>query len=228
MNGVSCDREPVAELHQHLGPAGLRRVHAAGDVVDRLRGLQQLLRLLLGRPPRIGQLRDLRLVLVERLDRRLVGDRDEDHVAPFLALADRPHRHAIRRLVDGGEVAMDVGRPGQLARRARHVAEELQRRRHRVGRRQVIDELGRDPRILEVLLDLRGVLGVDLLLLWRRRRAPAPPDGSTRDRQRGRQHQRKPCRANKFRVVVHARVYSTKWPGVCFSDSVCWPTCESR
>ena len=42
----------------------------------------------------------------------------------------------------------------------------------------MVDELRRDPRVLEVLLDLRGVLGVELLLLAPPD-APARPDGST-------------------------------------------------
>ena len=55
------------------------------------------------------------------------------------------------------------------------VAEELQRRRHLVRRRQVIDQLGGDARVGQVLLDERGVFGVVLLrrrLRLRRRRRP--------------------------------------------------------
>ena len=58
---------------------------------------------------------------------------------------------------------MDVLRVGELAGRADGAAEELQRRRDRVGRGQMIDELGRDARILQVLLDQPRVFLVDLL-----------------------------------------------------------------
>ena len=44
-----ADREPIRQLDQHLGTAVLGRVHAARDPVDRLRGPDQLLRLLLCR-----------------------------------------------------------------------------------------------------------------------------------------------------------------------------------
>ena len=69
-------------------------------VVDRLAGRDELLRLRLGQLARIGELRGDLPVLVELLDRRLVGDRERDHVAPFVALADLEHRHARRRLVE--------------------------------------------------------------------------------------------------------------------------------
>ena len=150
------DGEAVRQLHQHLGAAGLARVHAARHPVDRLGGLDQLLRLRLRRLARIGQRREHALVLVELLDRRLVGDGEQHHVAAFFGLADRPHRDAIGRLVERLVVALDVLGVGQLAGRAGHAAEELQRRRDRVGRRQVIDELGADARILRVFLDLRS------------------------------------------------------------------------
>ena len=132
-------------------------------VVDRLAGRDELLRLRVGQLARIGQLRGDLPVLVELLDRRFVGDRDRDHVAPFFGLADLQHRHAVRRLVERLEVADDVLVVRQLARLARDVAEELQRRRHLVRRRHVIDQLGQDARIGGRRLDLGGVVGVELL-----------------------------------------------------------------
>ena len=82
------DDQPVGELDQHLGPAVLRRVHAADRVVDRLGGVQQLPRARLGGLARIGQLAEHVAIRVERLDRRLVGDREHDDVAPFFGGAD--------------------------------------------------------------------------------------------------------------------------------------------
>ena len=103
------------------------------------------------------------MYLSRLLDRRFVGDREQDHVAAFLGLADRPQLGAVGRLVERLEVAVDVLGVGQLAGRADDAAEELERRRNGGRGRQVIDQLGRDPRILQVFLDLRGVLLVDLL-----------------------------------------------------------------
>ena len=157
----------------------------AGEPVDRLGGLDQLPRLLLRRLPRIGELRDHRLVLVERFDRRLVGNRDEDHVASFLGFADVPHHDAVGRLVERGEVSVDVGHVRQLAGRSRHVSEQLQRRGHGGGRGQVIDELRRDPRVLQVLPDLCGVLRV----VWLRVLRGAGLRGGTASRGGG-EHQR--------------------------------------
>ena len=122
------------------------------------------LRLRFGRLARIGELIQVALVLVEIRDRRFVADREEHHVAAFLRLADRPELGALRRgLGDRLQVAVNVGRVIEDARRADDVAEELERRRHGGGRGKVIDQLGRDARIGEVLLDLRGVLRVHLL-----------------------------------------------------------------
>ncbi len=160
--------EPIRQLLEHLRSAVLGRVHAARDVVDRLRRLQQLLRLRLGGLPRVGQLREHVLVFRQLLDRRLVGDREQDHVAALLGLAERPHQRAIGGLVDRLEIAMDVFRIRQLAGRPDDAAVELERSGHAVRRRQVIDQLGADPRVGHVFLDLRRVLGVDLL----RRRRP--------------------------------------------------------
>ena len=69
--------QPIRQLLQHLRTAVLGRVHAARDLVDRLRRLQQLLRLRLGGLPRVGQLREHVLVFRQLLDRRFVGDREQ-------------------------------------------------------------------------------------------------------------------------------------------------------
>ena len=148
------DDEAVGQLDQHLGAAGLRRVHAADRVVDRLGRVQQLLRARFGRLARIGQLAEHVAILVELLDRVLAADREQDDVAPFFGGADLPVlRAGRRRLRQRLVIAVDVLRVGQLTRRADGAAEELERRGHGVGRRQVIDQLGGDARILQVLLD---------------------------------------------------------------------------
>ena len=136
---------------------------AAHRVVDRLAGRDELPGLRVGQLARIGELRGDLAVLVELLDRGFVGDRDREHVPPFVAHADLQHRHAIRRLVERVEIADDVLVVRQLAGLTGDVAEELQRRRHLVGRRHVIDQLGQDARIGGRRLDLGRVVGVDLL-----------------------------------------------------------------
>ena len=102
-----------------------------------------------------------------------------EHVAPFVADADLEHRHAIRRLVERIEVAGDVLVVGHVPRLAGDVAEELQRRRHLVGGRHVIDQLGQDARVGRGRLDLGGVVGVELLRTARQastaRRCPVEP-----------------------------------------------------
>ena len=53
------------------------------------------------------------------------------HLPPLLAGADHPHLDAVGRLGEAAEVAMDVGHPRQLVRRAGEVAQHLGGRRHR-------------------------------------------------------------------------------------------------
>src|SRR6185295_2121442 len=92
------------------------------------------------------------------------ADREENHVAAFFGFADLPKLRARwGRLRDRLEIAMNVSRMIQDSRRADDMSEELERRRNRARRRKVIDQLGRDARIGQVLLDLRRVLLVDLL-----------------------------------------------------------------
>ncbi len=58
---------------------------------------------------------------------------------------------------------MDLLHVRELARCADDAPEEFQRCRHLGGCRQMIDQLGRDPWVAEVFLDLGGVVGVKLL-----------------------------------------------------------------
>ena len=102
-------------------------------------------------------------VLVERLDGRFVGDRQRDHVAPFVRLADPEQLHARRRLLQRLVVAHDVGVIREVARLAGDVAEKFQRRRHGRRGRHVVHQLGDDPRIGCRLLDPGGVILVQLL-----------------------------------------------------------------
>jgi hypothetical protein len=138
-------------------------VHAADEPVDGLRRADELPRLLFACLPRIRERVEIALVLVEIADRGFIADRGDDDVAAFLGLADAPDLDAIRRGVEGVKVLVDVFRVRQLARRTDDLAEDLERRRNRAGRGQMIDQLRRDPRVLQVLLDLLGLLLVDRL-----------------------------------------------------------------
>ena len=146
-HGLVRHGEPVGQLHDHLGAAGLRRVEARVEVVDRARRGDDLFRLLGRRPARVRQQRGGGLEAVEVGDPVLVGDRDEQDLAPLLRLPDHAHLHARGGLRELPEVAVDLRGPRQLARGPGDVAQVLRRRRH--GRR------GRnvgDPRISEALL----------------------------------------------------------------------------
>lgn len=90
------DDQPVGELDQHLGTAGLRRVHAAHEVIDRLRGLDERLCLRVGGLARIGQCRELIAILLERLDRRFIGNGQRNNVASFFRRADLPVPRAAK------------------------------------------------------------------------------------------------------------------------------------
>ena len=119
---------------------------------------------------RVGELREVGLVLVEPRHQRFGGDRDRDHLAPFFAGADRVDLHARRRLREQPHVVVDLFRVRQLARRAGDVAEHRLRRRHGLRRRQVVDERRQEERLGRVFLDLLRVFLVDRLV----RIAPGP------------------------------------------------------
>ena len=157
------DRHAVAELHQHFRAAGFRRMDRAGGVVDWLAGGDERAGVGVGDGARVGQPGGDALVLVERGNRRLVGDDDRDHVAALFGLTDAKDLDARRSLVEGVEVSIDVLRVRQLIRRSGDASEELQRRRYRVGGRDVVDELRDHPRVLGVFLDLGAIRLVDLL-----------------------------------------------------------------
>jgi hypothetical protein len=143
-------------------------MHPAGEVIDRLGGLDQLPGLLLGRLPRIGERGQHPLVALQLADGRLAGDREQDDVATLFGLPDLPRRDPRRRLVERLEVPLDVLRIGQLPRHPDHPAQELERRRHRARGGKVIHQLGGNPGVLQILLDFPGVLLVVLLAGLRR------------------------------------------------------------
>ncbi len=83
--------QAVSQFHQCGGRAGFRRMDGAGDVVNRKRLADQGLRLgvIQLQAPGIGKLRQTCAVLFGLSKQRRIGDRDGDHLAPFLGMADR-------------------------------------------------------------------------------------------------------------------------------------------
>ena len=186
MNGRLVDGDAVGELHEHLDRAGLAGVHAARGPVHRLGLLEQALGLGLGEAARVGQLGVDGLVLVEVLDRLLVGDGDDDPVAALLGLADVEDLDPGRRRGQGPHVLVDVGRVAQDVLGPGDVAEDLERRRDALGVGQIVDVLRGEVRVGRELADLLGVFFVDLLLGQGRRKGQAedPDGGSARVRKR--------------------------------------------
>ena len=166
------DGEPVGQLHEHLGRAGLRRVDRAGEPVERLGLAHQVGRLGVRRLAGVGELRGDLFVAVDPPEVLLARDGREDHLAALLALADGPHLDPRGRRGERAEVGVDVLRVRELLGRADDIAQRLLRRGDGVRRGQVVDELGEEERLGRVLADLRGVVGVDRLR--RRIVGPAP------------------------------------------------------
>jgi hypothetical protein len=156
----------IRHFHQHFRTTGFSGVHAAGDVVDRLRELEQFFRACFGRLARIGELVEVALVLLEVGDGLLVRNREDDHVATFFGLADVPVLGARRSCLGNGlHVAMDVGGVRQVAGLTDDAfdALELERGRDLVRRGQMVDQFGRDAGIGEDRLDAACVFLIDFL-----------------------------------------------------------------
>jgi hypothetical protein len=183
------DREAIGEFDQHLGPAGLGRMVATGHPVDRLGGLDDLGRLGGIGAARITERGELQLILVELGQRLLVGDRDNDLLAPFLG---RSHRHIFDALGGPSEflvIPRDIRRIGEFAGRAGDAAEEFERRRHRIRRRHMIDQFGGEALVDQILVDQLAIFGI-LRLGQRTDRRRQRGLGSQRlgERQRGGKH----------------------------------------
>src|SRR6202000_3144816 len=123
------DHQAISQLYQHFGSTGLGRMDAASDPVNRLRGVNQRLRLFLRDLSWIGQLSKHALVALEVLDGVFIGDGKEDLVAPLFKLPNLPKFSARRRLSECFVVAIDILRISQLAGSAGDSSEELQWRR---------------------------------------------------------------------------------------------------
>ena len=164
--GALVHREAIGQFHQRGRRAGFGRVNRAGDVVHGRRALRDRIRhrIVHLHRARIGELRQVRLVLLEPRHQLLGGDRDRDHLASFLGRPDGVDLDARRRFLEQPHVVVHFFRVRQLPFRPGDVAQDGHRRRHGLRRRHVIHERRQEERLGRVLLDLLRVLLVDRLL----------------------------------------------------------------
>ena len=181
------DREPVSQLHQHLGRARLAAVQAGHQHVDRPGPGQDRLRLALGQPTWIRQPGEVAAVGLEVGDRRLVGNRHHHHLAALVGAADGRDRDPRRGVGEGPVVVEHLRVVGQLARRSDVVAEDVLRRRDGAAGRQVVDEGAEELGARRPLAHPLGEVGVQ--------RLPGPGlGGRPRDEQERVRRRRPRCR----------------------------------
>ncbi len=160
------DRQPVGELHEGGGRAGLGGVDGPRDVVDgHARGDQRVGALVVElEEPGVRELGEpgvVRLLLLEVL---LRADRHRDPLATLLALADRDHPHPGGGRREHPEVAVHVRRIGEDPRRSGDVSQDRAGGGHGLRRRQVVRERRVELRRRGVFADPRRGVGVDGLL----------------------------------------------------------------
>jgi hypothetical protein len=149
-------REPVDQLHQHLGGTGFAAVKPSHEVVVRPGRGNQLFDLIRRQPARVGNLREV-VAIALQAGHVLVGRHPhDDQLAILVGFADRFHCHARRRGRERTVVPEDVGVVGQLARRANVIAENVLRHRYTRDARQVIHERADEIRLRRPLLDGPG------------------------------------------------------------------------
>ena len=156
--------EPVGQLHEHLGRPRLGGVDRARGPVRGLGGGDEFGGLLGRGDARIGQRAEPGLVHLQRGDRLLGADHDQDHLAAFLGHADREHLDPRRGGGQRAHVRVDLFRVAQDVGRAGDVAEVVERSRHRLAEGEVVDEGGGEEGLGGELADERGVLLVEGLL----------------------------------------------------------------
>ncbi len=170
--GGLLDGQPVGQLHEHLGRAGLRRMNRSCRPIHGEPFGDQPFGLILGDRTRIGESGGDLFVPIQPPHIRFIGDDDQDHLPPLLRITHREDLHSRRRSLQLAHVAVDVLRIRQLVRRTDDIAEHFLRRRDRIGGRQVIHQLGQEERFGRVLANLGRIAVVELLRSWGRRRFP--------------------------------------------------------
>ena len=125
------DRQPVRQLHHHLGAAGFVGVQRRVEVVNGSGAGDDPIGVGRRRSAWIGQRGRGRLQAIEIADACFVGDGHEQDVPSLFGPADRLHVHPRRRLGQRPEVAVDLLRVRQVAGGAGDVPEVVGRRGHR-------------------------------------------------------------------------------------------------
>ena len=115
--GAFLDREPVGQLHQHLGRTRLAAVQAGHQEIDGLGSRDDRLCLRLAQPAGIREVGEVAAVAVEVREGRLVRNRHHHHLAVLVGAADRGDRDPRRGVGEGSVVVQQLGVVGQLARR---------------------------------------------------------------------------------------------------------------
>src|SRR6185436_20843332 len=128
-----------------------------------------------------------------------------------------PELRAVRSLRERVVISMNVFRVGELAGRTNDPAKKLERCRNPIRRRQMIHELGRNPRILKMLLDEFGVFLVDRL----RRRLCRDMKRRPADRGQEQHHAKELQLASHFAMVFLSQA---SWP----PGLSCPPACPER
>ena len=83
------DGKPIEELHQHLRASRFRRVNGAGEPINRLGLMNEARTVALGDAARIGEADRHVSIIFQPLYRILISHRGDNHLAPFLAHAER-------------------------------------------------------------------------------------------------------------------------------------------
>ena len=126
--GLLRDGEPVRQLHQHLGGAGLRGVQAAVEQVGRLHRRHDLLGHRLGGLPRVGEVGHRLPVGLGLVEALLVADGHQQDLAALFRAADHLDADAPCRRRERPVVGVDLRGVRELAGRADDVPQVLGRR----------------------------------------------------------------------------------------------------
>jgi hypothetical protein len=142
-------------------------VDGAGQPVDWFCFLYKTRALGRGEAARIRKLREIRPVLLDIRDSRFIGNRENNHLAAFIA---HPHREELRprrSFIERTKIFVEIGNVGELADCPRHISHDLERSGHRARGRQRRYKLSREFPFRICRRELfypRSVNGVDWLL----------------------------------------------------------------
>ena len=159
--GRRLGRQPVGELHQHLGGTGFTAVESPHQVVVWLRRRDELTDLLGGARAGVGDAREVLAVVLQIRDVRVRRNPDHHELSILVGPSDRLDPHASRhRGREGLVVLQDVRVVGQFGGGADVVAEHVLRSRHAADLRQVIDQRAQEVRLRRPRLHRRGEIVV--------------------------------------------------------------------